>query len=122
LLGAKVENLLFLGLGGNAGTVKIQLGIPAKMAFLKEQVLEATAKEKLLNLIVAKWGMNSTFELSIAKDGADVAKNATSAKTMEVEIEKKKNKDLTEQIAAHPKVKAANAIFKGQIKEIKEKT
>ncbi len=92
------------------------------MAFLKEQILEPAAKEKILNLIIAKWGLNSSFDLSLAKDGHEQSKNATSAKTMEVEIEKKKNKDLTEQIAAHPKVKAANAIFKGQIKEIKEKT
>jgi len=116
LLAAKIENLLFL----SDQNKTIELGVPAKMAFLKEQMNTAAVREKLLELIDQTWGSGGhSLTIRIAQDATS---GASSAKAIEQEKVLKKQADLTQQMAAHPKVKAATAVFKGQIKSIKEST
>lgn len=114
LLAAKVENLLFIGDKNKT----IELGVPAKMGFLAEQIKDPALREKLQGSIDQMWGPGYALSIRMAQDTV----GANSAKGIEQEKETKRQSDLTQQVAAHPKVKAASAIFKGQIKSIKENT
>jgi len=115
LLAAKVENLLFIGDKNKT----IELGVPAKMGFLAEQMKDSALREKLQGSIDQTWGPGYALSIRMAQD---TVVGASSAKGIEQEKETKRQSDLTQQVAAHPKVKAASAIFKGQIKSIKENT
>lgn len=114
LLGAKIENLLFLGDKNKT----IELGVPTKMSFLRDLMNDPAVREKVQGLIDQMWGPGYALTVRIAQETT----GASSAKAIEQEKETKRQTDLTQQMAAHPKVKAANAIFKGQIKSIKEST
>lgn len=112
LLGAKIEPLLFVGIKDKL----IELAIPAKMAFLKDQFNDPEVQKKIKSLIDQTWGPGYAYSVQLTQD----ASVGTSAKDQAQEKQKKKQDDLVEQIQQHPKVKTAAAVFKGQIKSIQE--
>ena len=114
LLAAKVEPLLFTGLQDKI----IQLSIPAKVAFLRDQLNDPEVLKKIKGLIEQVWGPGYAVEIGISQGAAAVI--GTSATTLAHEKQKKKQDDLAHAAAEHPKVKTAAAAFKGQIKSIKE--
>lgn len=112
LLGAKIEPLLFKGLKDKV----IELAIPHKMAFLRDQLLDGEVRKKLNGLIEQAWGPGHSFDIHLTQDMGV----GTSAAAHSQEKQKKQQQDLVEQVSQHPKVKTAAAVFKGQIKSIKE--
>jgi DNA polymerase-3 subunit gamma/tau len=108
LMGAKVENLLFIG---EANKV-LELAIPQKMGFLKDQMSDPALRKKLQNMIETSWGPGYALEI---KQEDKKAEGALSASGLGQVKEKLKEDDLLKQATEHPKVKSATSVFKGSI-------
>jgi DNA polymerase-3 subunit gamma/tau len=111
LLAAKVENLLFIGEKDKV----LNLAVPAKMAFLKDQLADAEVRKNLQGLIEQHWGPGFSVTIQIGKDETV----GTSARGNAEQKEKKQTEDLAEKVANHPLIKSATTALKGQVKSIK---
>ena len=94
---------------------KIELALPNKLFFLKDQLADTALRKKIQTAVEQFYGAGYAFDI---KFGAE-PDNAVSAKVLGQQKEEKKEKDLAQQIAEHPKVKMATAVFKAQVKSIK---
>lgn len=113
LLSAKLEPVILTSLKDKT----IELSIPQKVGFLKDQLLSSEVQSKLKTLIDQHWGPGYALHIQLAQ-GAAVEGHSVQSLTQEKE--KKKEQDLATQVSEHPKVKTAAAVFKGQIKTITE--
>ncbi len=111
LFAAKIENLLFVK---EAGTL-ISLGVPAKLAFLKEQMADPQVRKKLQGFIDSYWASGYSFEVLMSRENVGESAQALVQKKQQLAEE-----ELHRQIAENPMVKAAQEVFKGQIKSIVE--
>lgn len=111
LFAAKVENLLFVKDEGKL----ISLGVPVKLAFLKEQMADAQVRKKLQGFIDSYWGAGYSFEVLMSRDQV-----GESAHALQQKKQQQAEEDLRNKIAQNPMVKAAQDVFKGQIKSIVE--
>ncbi len=118
LLGAKIENLLFIAEKNKV----IELAVPTKMSFLKDQMSDRATRERMQTFVDQYWGAGYSLTLGFSQESKEKEGQAVSARANELDKEDKKQKSMAEQVAAHPKVIAANTAFKGQIKSIKENT
>ena len=120
LLAAKIDALLFVNEVGRI----LHLSIPAKDAFLKGTMDDKATREKLQSALEQVWGAGVQLQITVATGtaapGVAVPDSGVSAKALQQEREHMKKQSLNEEIAAHPKVRAASSVFKGQIKTIKE--
>ena len=112
LLAAKLEGLLFMGLKDK----KIGIGVHEKMQFLRQQLTAPQSSKKIQSCIDQYWGDGYTLEIQTVKDKA----SGFSAQSLTDQKEQEVQEQLNQQIQAHPLVKTAQAIFKSQIKSIKE--
>ncbi|MGZ3771757.1 MAG: DNA polymerase III subunit gamma/tau [Bdellovibrio sp.] len=111
LFAAKVENLLFVKEEGKL----LSVGVPAKLAFLKEQMATPQVRKKLQGFIDSYWGAGYSFEVLMSRDQVGESAHAL--------VQKKHQQaedDLRNKIAENPMVKTAQEVFKGQIKSIVE--
>lgn len=111
-LAAKLEPLIFTGVKDKT----VELVIPPKAAFLKDQLMDAETQKKIKSLIDQHWAAGYAVNVQMGSGGTE----GTSAQALAQDKAKKKEQDLAAQISEHPKVKTAAAVFKGQIKTIKE--
>lgn len=111
LFAAKVENLLFVKEEGKL----LSLGVPVKLAFLKEQMTDAQVRKKLQGFIDSYWGAGYSFEVLMSRDQVGESAQALQQKKVRQAEEELRNK-----IVENPMVKAAQDVFKGQIKSIVE--
>lgn len=111
-LAAKIEPLILRSLVDKV----VDLVIPPKMAFLKDQMTDPAVLNKIKSFVEQSWGPGYSVTVQLTHDQVAGA----SASSMAQEKQKKKQDDLAQQVAEHPKVKTAAAVFKGQIKSIKE--
>jgi hypothetical protein len=112
LLAAKVENLLFLGEKNKV----LELSVPAKLAFLKDQLNEGSLKKKLQEAVAHHFGEGFSYLIQgVTKDES----SGTSAQAMVQQKQKLKQDEIAQKVAEHPKIKSAQAALKGQIKSIK---
>ncbi|NUN06531.1 MAG: DNA polymerase III subunit gamma/tau [Bdellovibrio sp.] len=111
LFAAKIENLLFSKEEGKL----LSLGVPPKLAFLKEQMADTQVRKKLQGFIDSYWGAGYSFEVLMSRD--QVGESAQALQQKKVQLAED---ELREKIAANPMVKAAQDIFKGHIKSIVE--
>lgn len=111
---AKIENLLFQGVENKV----IQLGIPTKLAFLREQMADIDLRKRLQGFIDSHWGEGYSFKDSV------VVKETVNAESA-ITLNQKKNQVAEEQIQAQieqlPQIQAAKQIFKGIIKTHRER-
>jgi DNA polymerase-3 subunit gamma/tau len=112
LWGAKLEGILFLGLRDKT----ILLGILDKMQFLKQQLSAPQTAKKLQSYVDQFWGDGYALDIQTVKDKG----TGFSAQALTEQKEQQKQDQLNQQIQSHPLVKTAQAIFKSQIKSIKE--
>ncbi len=112
LFGAKLEGILFLGLKDK----RIGLGILDKMQFLKQQLTAPQTTKRLQSYIDQFWVEGYALDIQTVKDKSA----GFSAQALTEQREQQKKDHLDQQIQAHPLVKTAQAIFKSQIKSIKE--
>lgn len=111
-LAAKLEPLIFTGIKDKT----VELVIPPKAAFLKDQLMDGETQKKIKSLIDQHWAAGYAVNVQMGSGGTE----GTSAQALAQDKAKKKEQDLAAQISEHPKVKTAAAVFKGQIKTIKE--
>lgn len=111
LFAAKIENLLFSKEEGKL----LSLGVPTKLAFLKEQMADAQVRKKLQGFIDSYWGAGYSFEVLMSRD-----QTGESAHSLQQKKQQQAEEDLRNKIAENPMVKAAQTVFKGQIKSIVE--
>lgn len=112
LLGAKLDTILFMGLKGKT----LGLGVLDKMQFLKQQLTSPQANKKLQSYVDQFWGEGYALDIQTVKDKSA----GFSAQSLTEQKEQQQKEKLDQQIQAHPLVKTAQAIFKSQIKSIKE--
>lgn len=112
LFAAKIEKLLFV-----SDEAKIlRLGIPPKLAFLKEQMNDSAIRAKLQGFIDSYWGDGYSFQVLSGRDPVvgESAHTLMQKKTQAAEDE------IRKQIDENPMVKTAQLVFKGQIKTVTE--
>lgn len=110
---AQVGELLFVELKEKT----IILGIPPKMAFLKDQFADVSARNKLQAFIDQAWGPGYNLELKMGKESL----GGTSAQDL-VQAEKKRaEEELTQIVKEHPLVKSATQALNGQVKAIRDR-
>ena len=111
LFAAKIENLLFAKEEGKL----ISLGVPPKLAFLKEQMADTQVRKKLQGFIDSYWGAGYSFEVLMNRD--QVGESAQALQQKKVQLAED---EIRTRIAENPMVKTAQEVFKGQIKSIVE--
>lgn len=121
LLAAKIENLLFIAEKNKV----IELAVPAKMSFLKDQMSDRATRDRMQAFVDQQWGTGYSLSIGVAADQSPNSKDkegsAVSARANEQEKEAKRQQSMADQVAAHPKMMAVTTVFKGQIKSITSK-
>lgn len=112
LFAAKIENLIFVK---EEGTL-LNLGVPPKLAFLKDQMNDSAIRAKLQGFIDSYWGAGYSFQVLSSRDSMDgeTANALMQKKSQAVEDA------IRKQIDENPMVVAAQKAFKGQIKAVTE--
>lgn len=113
LFGAKIEPLFFV----KAENGRLELSAPAKMSFLRDQLVLPDNKKKLEGLLEQNWGARLTVEVTVV---ADASPTGASAKNIAAEKAQKKEDELLEQVAKHPKVMTFNRVFQGKVQGFKD--
>lgn len=108
LLAAKLEPLHFVRIDEGS----IELAVPGKMSFLRDQLTEKNTQAKLEGLIEQWWGQPYKVIYSVAMK--EVA-SAPTAKKIASDKARQKESELLSQAAAHPKVAAFNKVFQGRV-------
>jgi DNA polymerase-3 subunit gamma/tau len=108
---AKIESLLFLGEKNKV----MELAIPAKLAFMKDQLADKAVGQRLQVLLTENFGEGFSYQIQLSKD----EKIGTSAAAVVQKKEKLKEDEIAQKVADHPMIKSATAAFKGQVKSIK---
>jgi DNA polymerase III, subunit gamma and tau len=111
LFAAKIENLLFAKEEGKL----LSLGVPVKLAFLKEQMSDTQGRKKLQGFIDSYWGAGYSFEVLMSRD--QVGESAQSMQQKKVQLAED---EIRNKITENEMVKAAQKAFNGQIKSIVE--
>lgn len=111
LFAAKVENLLFSKEEGKL----LSLGVPPKLAFLKEQMSDTQVRKKLQGFIDSYWGAGYSFEVLMSRDQV-----GESAQSLQQKKQQMAEDEIRNVITNNPMVKAAQETFNGQIKSIVE--
>jgi DNA polymerase-3 subunit gamma/tau len=93
----------------------LSLGVPAKLAFLKEQMADTQVRKKLQGFIDSYWGAGYSFEVLMSRDQVGESAQALQQKKVQMAED-----ELRTKIAENPMVKAAQETFKGNIKSIVE--
>lgn len=110
LFAAKLESLIFL----KEEAQKLSLGVSQKHVFLKDQMSDKDIKKKLQGMIDSHWGPGYAFEITVLKDSSQ----GESAQVMVQKNQIRAEEELKKNLADHPMVKAAQNVFKGQIKSV----
>jgi DNA polymerase III subunit gamma/tau len=116
LLAAKIENLLFLGETIGEKKKTLELAVPLKMSFLREQILDPATRKKLQSLVDTYFGSGYAFEIKSEEKSALKPEGAVSAQKLGQAKEKQKEDDIAKQVADHPMMKSATSVFKGSFK------
>lgn len=111
LFAAKIENLLFAKEEGKL----LSLGVPPKLAFLKDQMADTQVRKKLQGFIDSYWGAGYSFEVLMNRDQVGESAQALQQKKVQLAEDEIRNR-----IEANPMVKTAQQVFNGHIKSIVE--
>ncbi len=114
MFAAKIENLIFSKIENSV----IYVGVSPKLMFLKDQMKDAEIRKKLKAFIDSYWGPGYSLEVLLGKETVD----GQSAQAHAQQKKSDENDEMRTLTAAHPKVKAAQEVFKSKIKSVsKEK-
>lgn len=109
LLGAKMENLFFV----QDQNKVIDLMVPQKLSFIKDQLTDAVTQKKLQSMIDTYFGSGYALNLKLEAKESLVG---VSAQKLAQDKEKAKQDELAKKVAEHPMVRSATSIFKGSVK------
>lgn len=110
LFAAKIENLIFNKIDNKI----IYVGLPPKLVFLREQMKDSETRKKLKAFIDSYWGPGYSLEVLA---GLETPQGET-AQALAQKKKDLKDDEIKNLTAEHPKVKAAQMIFKGKIKSV----
>ena len=110
IFAAKIENLLFVSEEGKT----LKLSISSKHMFLADTLKEPESRQKIQSFLDQLWGEGYTFQVVTAAK----AESAVSAHKMAEKKAAQQEQSVEEQLKNHPSVKAAQKVFKGEIKTI----
>lgn len=96
---------------------QIELIIPKAYSFLKTQLQSPELIEKLKKWLHQVWHVQ--FEVKISDMQDSTTYQAVSALQVAQQKQQQEDRQILEQILAHPKVKTASSIFKGKVKLLK---
>jgi DNA polymerase-3 subunit gamma/tau len=113
IFGSKIENLLFV----TEENKVIKLSISAKHIFLADTLKEPESRQKLQGFLDTLWGEGYTFQVVAAKK----AEAAESAQKMAEKKAAADEQTVEEQLRNHPSVKAAQKVFKGEVKTVPDR-
>ena len=112
LFAAKIENLLFVREEGSV----LSLGVPPKLAFLKEQMNDSSIRAKLQGFIDSFWGSGYSFQVLGGREPVE----GESAQSLMQKKHQQAEDVLRRQIENNPMVKTAQKVFGSQIKAVTE--
>ncbi len=113
IFAAKVESLLFVSEEGNM----IKLSISAKHMFLADTLKEPESRQKLQTFLDSMWGEGYTFQV-VSAQKAEAAESAQKMAEKKAAVDEQ---NVDEQLKNHPSVKAAQKVFKGDIKTVPDR-
>ena len=113
MFAAKIENLLFVSEENKV----LKLSISAKHMFLADTLKEPESRQKLQTFLDSLWGDGYTFQV-IATQKAETAE---SAQKMAEKNAAAQEQNVEEQLKNHPSVKAAQKVFKGDVKMVPDR-
>ena len=93
----------------------MSFGVPAKLAFLKDQMSDTLVRKKLQGFIDSYWGAGYSFEVLMNRDQVGESAQALQQKKQQLAED-----EVRDAVTNNPMVKAAQEAFKGQIKSIVE--
>ncbi|MBX3016264.1 MAG: DNA polymerase III subunit gamma/tau [Bdellovibrionaceae bacterium] len=108
LLSAKLEQLYFI----SAENGKLELTIPSKMAFLRDQLMDKATRTQLESLIEQHWGGRFALDVHVTKD---TNATGTSAQGLAVQKAQAAESELIERAEKDPKVATFNRVFQGRV-------
>lgn len=111
---AKIENLLFQGESDKI----LKIGIPPKMVFLREQMANPDVRKKLKGFIDSLWGRGYSFEIGGSSPTSATPPKGESAQTLAHKKREAQEAEIRTKVHEHPMIKAAQAVFEGEIKSI----
>ncbi len=114
ILGAKIENLIFVGFENN----RLELSIPSRVSFLAPQFQDKSLLTELEKRVRAEYGPQSQFVIFESKQAPS---SGSTAKAIASEKERAKNQEVIEDLSNHPLVKSASQTFKVKIKSVTNK-
>lgn len=112
LLSAKLEQLYFI----SAENGKLELTIPSKMAFLRDQLMDSATRGQLESLIEQHWGSRYALDVRVTKD------TGTSAQGLAVQKAQAAESELIERAEKDPKVATFNRVFQGRVQGLAPQT
>ena len=110
LFAAKIENLIFSKVENSV----IYVGVSPKLMFLKDQMKDAEIRKKLKAFIDSYWGPGYSLEVLLGHE----TMNGQSAQAFALQKKEDEHDEIKTMTASHPKVKAAQEIFKTTIKSV----
>jgi DNA polymerase III subunit gamma/tau len=116
VIGAQLENCFLKEIKDK----KIVLGCSAKMKFLADKLSGTDFKKKVLNYVSTFWGPGYQLEV-VGGDGDETSTAAAmTPKAQAAKQQEDERQQLRRQVEEHPMVKSAQALFKTEIRSIKE--
>ena len=113
IFAAKVESLLFV----SEEAKMIKLSISAKHMFLADTLKEPESRQKLQTFLDSLWGEGFTFQV-VSVQKAEAAESAQKMAEKKAAVDEQ---NVEEQLKNHPSVKAAQKVFKGDIKTVPDR-
>ncbi len=110
LFAAKIENLIFSKVENSV----IYVGVSPKLMFLKDQMKDSEIRKKLKAFIDSYWGPGYSLEVLLGNE----TMNGQSAQAFALQKKEDEHDEIKTMTASHPKVKAAQEIFKTTIKSV----
>ena len=110
LLGAKLENLSLV----EKNNQSIQLAVPDKMSFLKDQVTKPEFLNGVKKFVQSIWNEDLNVEITKVRPQTSI----NTAKNIESEKKEQENNKLNEEAKKHPLTQSAQKIFNAEIGDI----
>ena len=120
LIGAQLENCFVV----KVEQKMLTLGVAGKHKFLFDKINQPDFKKKVSNYLTSFWGPGYALNVVLTDGGIATGggeEPMLTPKALGEKIQQQEQQTVRQQVEAHPLVQSANALFKSEIKSIKEK-
>ena len=101
----------------------LTLGVAGKHKFLFDKINQPDFKKKVGNYLTSFWGPGYNLNVVLSEGGLATGGDEPmlTPKALGEKIQHQEQLTVRQQVESHPLVQSANAVFKTEIKSIKEK-